>query len=182
MKTEEIVEKATPKELKTKKVKTTKGDVEDVGSGVWRYMTRNMNVTNAQMFPLKGAKIPAKVNGTAANLLRFFDNDKAKEMGLTISDYESLNEHPELIVYEGYRVSGGGGEINIKKRESVEASFLDQKIKQGEITELGVVIPKTGAQKWLGRIGKFMAMGGFLIVLFVIVGLVIAISILSQRC
>lgn len=41
---------------------------------------------------------------------------------------------------------------------------------------------KTGKRKWLNRIGNFMMMGGFLLVIVVGVGIAIAISILFEGC
>jgi hypothetical protein len=92
-----------------------------------------------------------------------------------------LNEHPELVLYEGYSVLGKDGKIILKKNEG-GASFLEEKIKTGDITEVGIVIPKSGAQKWLSHIGNFMLMGGFLVVLLIVVGLAIGISIAFQGC
>jgi hypothetical protein len=40
---------------------------------------------------------PPKLNTTAATLVRYFSPDAAKEKGLNISDFETLNEHPELM-------------------------------------------------------------------------------------
>jgi hypothetical protein len=134
------------------------------------------------MFPIKGATCPAKFNGLAAKLVRYFNDDAAMEKGLTINDYESLNVNPELILYEGYHILGRGGEIDIRERDTSGASFLEEKIKTGNITEIGVVIEKTAAQKWLGRIGKFLIMGGFMLVLVIILGLVIGISIAMKNC
>jgi hypothetical protein len=41
---------------------------------------------------------------------------------------------------------------------------------------------KTGKRKWLGRIGTFLVMGGWILVLIVVLGLVIGISIWTGGC
>jgi hypothetical protein len=41
---------------------------------------------------------------------------------------------------------------------------------------------KTGKRKWLGRIGTFLMMGGWILVLIVGVGIAFAISFLFQGC
>jgi hypothetical protein len=64
---------------------------------------------------------------------------------------ESLRDHHELILYEGYYVRGKRSEIIMKKWEGPEASFVEEKIKNGDITEVGIAIEKTAAQKMLSR-------------------------------
>jgi len=41
---------------------------------------------------------------------------------------------------------------------------------------------KTGKRKWLGRIGTFLLMGGWILVLIVGVGIATAISVLVKGC
>jgi hypothetical protein len=166
----------------TGQVKTTRGDILDFDRTTWNYMVKKVNIPETQLFKFRGARYPAKLNSMAVHLLRFFNTKTANEKGFTINDFESLNEHPELILYEGYHVCGKGGELIIKKFDGFETSILEEKIKKGEITELGVLIEKTAAQKWLGRIGTFIMMGGFMLVLAVIVVLVVVISILLKNC
>lgn len=48
--------------------------------------------------------------------------------------------------------------------------------------ETPVTEEKKGKRKWLSRIGNFMMMGGFILVLFLIAGIVIAVSILTKGC
>jgi hypothetical protein len=96
---------------------------------------------------LEGATCPAKVNDRASTLVRIFNPAIAKEKGVTIEDYESLNEQPELILYEGYYMRGRGGEIIIERREGVGTSLLEEKIKKGAITEVGVIHEKDTKQK-----------------------------------
>jgi hypothetical protein len=163
------------KEAATRRVKKTRGMVGGFNRGVWNYMKKEIKLSETEILNMKQATCPAKFNSMAATLIRYFNPDVAKENGVTIEDYESLNEHPELILYEGYYISGKGGEITIKKWEGVGTSLVEEKIKKGAITEVGVVIEKTAAQKMLSGCGHFMLMGGFLLVL--ILGLVIAIAI-----
>jgi hypothetical protein len=145
-------------------------------------LRNQLKIQETELIHLNGAMCPAKVNGKAATVFRFFNTDNASEKGITIENYESLNEHPEMILYEGYYVRGRGGEVIIKKWEGVQTSFLEEKIKNGEITEVGIVIEKTAAQKWLGGIGNFMMMGGFMIVLVLVVLLVAVIAIWIKNC
>jgi hypothetical protein len=166
----------------TRPVKKTKGEIKGLYSTLWYYMKKQFPSLETQLAYLNEATCPAKVNGAPVILIRIFKPDSAKEKGVTVEDYESLNEHPELILYEGYHIRGRGGEILIKKWEGAGASLLEEKIKQGAITEVGIIMERTAAQKWLGGLGKFMMMGGFILVLFIIAGIAISISIAFKGC
>jgi hypothetical protein len=52
------------------------------------------------------------------------------------------------------------------------------KDKEGTTTTKG----KTGKRKWLSRIGTFLMMGGWMLVVIVVFGIVIAVSILTKGC
>ncbi len=176
--------KTTQKKEETtvKEGKKTRGKVDELDRVAWFYLKKQNMLTEVQIAQLKRATCPAKVNDRAATLVRIFDPAVAKEKGATVEDYESLNEQPVLILYEGYHIRGRGGEIIIKRREGVGASFLEEKIKEGAITDVGVIHEKTTKQKWLGRFGNFMMMGGFILVIFLVLGIVIAVSVLSKGC
>jgi hypothetical protein len=176
MKAETAIEKAAPR-----KVKTTRGDIEGFNRSTWNYMKKQHGLNDTQLIHMNAARWPAKVNAKPAHLFRYFSPEKAKEKSLAINDYESLNDYPDLILYEGFQVLGRGGEINIQKRDGA-VSFLQEKMQKGEITEAGIVIEKTAAQKFLGGFGRFLMMGGFMVVLLVIVGIVIAVSVLAKSC
>jgi hypothetical protein len=166
----------------TKPVQTTKGDTKDFDRVAWSYMKKQLKIPEMDIFKLKEAKIPAKINDMPATLARFFSPETVQNKGLTINDFETLNDHPELIVYEGYYVRGKGGEIVIQKTNAAGTSIIEEKIKKGDITEVGIVIKKTAAQTWLGRIGSFLMMGGFLVVIVVIIGIVMGISLAMKSC
>ena len=169
-------------EAVTKQAKKTKGKVDGLDRVEWYYMKKQHGLDDVQIGQLKEASCPAKVNDRAATLIRIFKQAIAEEKGATVEDYESLNEQTELILYEGYHIHGRGGEIIIEKREGVGTSLLDKKIKEGAITEVGVIHEKTAKQKWLGRIGNFMMMGGFILVIFLVAVIIVAVSILSKGC
>lgn len=160
----------------------TKGEVKEIEPVTWDYMLDQLKIPQPELIRLRGAKTPCQVNGTDSYVVRFFNFDKSRDMGLNIRDYDSLNEHPELIEYEGYYVSGKGGAVIIKKWAGAETSFLEDKINNRVITDVGLEREKTIAQKALSGIGKFMMMGGFVLVLVVIAVLAILISYLLKGC
>lgn len=137
----------------TPQVKKTSGRVDSLGRDVWFHMKKAHGLTDTRMLQLKTATCPAKVDGMAATLVRIFEPDVAKEKGVAIKDYESLNEHPELVLYEGYKTQGRGSKFITEERNGAGPSMLARKLNEGAITDVGVTIPKTGARKWLGRFG-----------------------------
>lgn len=170
------------KKVAARKVLATKGEVKGYIRGIDKYMQKEFNLSQSDVLPMSIAQIPAKVSGNEATLMRLFKSELSKEKGGTIADYESLNAHPELILYEGYRTLGAGSEIILKKREGAGVTFLEEKIKQGAITEIGIEKNKTAGQKFLSGFGKFLIMGGFILVIIAVVAIVIAVSLLTKGC
>jgi hypothetical protein len=175
-------EEKAKKEAAANPVKKTRGKVDFLDGREWRYMKKEHALSDTEIMKLKGVMCPAKVNNTWATLVRIFNPDIAKEKGVTVEDFESLNEHPELILYDGYKVNNSGGELIIEKREGVGTSLLEKKIKEGAITEVGVEREKTTTEKWLGRFWNFLMMGGFILVIIFIVVIFVVISIISKGC
>jgi hypothetical protein len=182
VKEKEVKKENIKAEAVTRPEKKTRGKVAEIERVVWLYMRKPLMLTDDKIFPLREATCPAKINDESATLIRIFNPDTAKEKGITIEDYESLSEHPELILYEGYHIKGRGGEIVIEKRNELGASLIEEKIKEGNITDVGVIFEKTTKQKWLGRLGKFLLYGGWFLIVIIIVALWITISVLTKGC
>jgi uncharacterized membrane protein len=71
--------------------------------------------------------------------------------------------------------------MSFSKRESYtkEGTMVEPtKDKEGTTTTKG----KTGKRKWLDRFVTFLSMGGFILIIFLIVAIWIAISILTKGC
>ncbi len=161
-----------------REVKKDRGRVDGLsGTEAWSYMQKKHGFTGEQLVNMRLAMLAAVVEGRPATLVRIFDPAVAKEKGVTIEDYESLNKHPELIFYEGY-YSGRGqtSVIVIEKRSGIGPSLLEKMTKEGTITEAAVKKDETTARKWLGRFGHFVMYGGFIVVIIVIVAIVLAIQ------
>lgn len=161
-----------------REAKKNRGRVEGLnGTDSWQYMQKKFGLTGEQLVHMKQAMIGAKVEGTPAILVRIFDHAVTREKGVTIEDYESLNEHPELILYEGYYSGHGQASvISIERRNDGGTSLLEKMIKEGTITEVGVKEKETASRKWLGRFGRFLMMGGFILVMVVIAGIIMVVS------
>jgi hypothetical protein len=160
----------------------TKGEIKDIEGVTFYYMLNKLNIPQPELLHLNGAKSPARINGDPGFVVRFFNIDKAKAKGIAIKDYDSLNGHPEMIEYEGYYVRGKGGKVIIRRWEGAGSSFLEERINNGEITEVGLEKRKSFGRKSLGRLGRFMIMGGFVVVLILGVVLVLLISMWAKSC
>jgi hypothetical protein len=162
-----------------KQVKMTRGEIMRFNRARWFFMKKHFPFTDTQLAALRIASCPAKINGSEVTLVCYFNPASAEEKGLTIEDFETLNKHPELILFEGYEVNGKKDETIIQKRNS-ETSLLEEKIKKGEITEVGVVSGNLTTQNLLNRLGSFMLMGGFVIIIVLVIIIVVAIAILTK--
>ena len=192
MKGETIGQKASPGESATEgnesvpvraevlagKFTKTKGKVDGLnGTNMWSLMQEKFGLTGDQLVQLRQALVPAKVQGNPGTLVRIFSPASCKEKGVTVQDFDSLNEHPELILHEGYYWGRGGpGEIVVEEKPKVGSSLVEKKLQEGAITEVGITRKATGSQKALARLGHFLLYGGFLLVIVLVVGLVILFS------
>ncbi len=109
-----------------REVKKNRGRVDGLsGTEAWSYMQKKHGFTGEQLVNMRQAMRAAVVEGRSATLARIFDPAVAKEKGVTIEDYESLNEHPELILYEGYYYGRGQRSvIVIEKRSGIGPSLI----------------------------------------------------------
>jgi hypothetical protein len=174
-------------EESTIKLRKTKGKVDNLNT-IASFMTKEHGIASDRLYMFNQAMTPAKIQGVDGVAVRILGVTSAvdKDKGVEIKNFDSLNEHPELILYDGYYImpkkKTWPEEIHIEKRTGTGPSLLEKKLQDGTITELGMEKEPSGAMKLLGGFGKFLMMGGFLIVIFVIVGLIVAISILAQKC
>jgi hypothetical protein len=159
-------------------LKKTRGEVARFNRARWFFMKKHFPYTDNQLAAFRIAACPAKVNGKEATLVCYFKANDAEEKGLAIENYENLNEHPDLIIYEGYEISGKNGETIVQKRDG-EKSFLEEKIIKGEITEVGVVTKELTTRKVLNSLGNFMIMGGFVMIILLVIVITVVIGLLK---
>ena len=165
----------------TIKLIKAKGKVEGIHS-IESVMTKQHGIASDRLYLLSQAVTPAKIQGREGVVVRVFDPAASKAKGVQVQDFDSLNEHPELILYEGYCLGlrrGIPDEIRIEKRAGTGPSLLEQKLQDGSITEVGMTKAPSTAMKWLRRIGIFLMMGGWILVLVLTMGKVIAASVIK---
>jgi hypothetical protein len=182
-----VADTGATKEAPAIKLRKTKGKVDNLNL-IASFMTKEHGIPSDKIYLFNMAMTPAKIQGVEATAVRIFETASAgdKDKGLEIKNFDSLNEQPELILYDGYYIvpkkKTWPEEIHIEKRTGTGPSLLDRKLQDGTMTELGMEKEPSTTMKLLGGFGKFLMMGGFLIVIFVVVGLIVAISILVNKC
>jgi hypothetical protein len=93
--------------------------VKEIEGTLWGYMVQQ-GVTVDILQNLRRVERDAVVEDKPAGLtmIRIFDPATANEKSVTIDDYGSLDNYPELVLYEGYyrEVSGQATDIHIEKK------------------------------------------------------------------
>lgn len=99
------------KEKKKKAVKKIEGSL-------WGYMVSQQGVVVDILQNLRRVERDGVVGGKEVSMIRIFHPATANEKGVAIDDYESLDSHPELILYKGYylEISGEARDIHIEKK------------------------------------------------------------------
>jgi hypothetical protein len=166
----------------TEKFVKTKGEMGGLnGTCMWTYMASTHDLSGEQLNQLQQAMIPAKIQGKRGTLVRVFDPNSCEAKVIVIKDFDSLNQYPQQILYEGYFFGQGGGSgINVEKRKGTGPSLLEQMLQEGSITEVGMIVEDSTGMKWLKGFGKFLMMGGFLLVIVLAALIFIAISVLTK--
>lgn len=176
-----LKEEASPAAKKRELVRTG-GKIEECsGSIIWLYMQQEHALTVEQLVQLRRATIPAQIRGKPGTLVRIFAPDSPQAKGITVKDFDALDNYAGLILYDGYYFKRGGpGEILIEKRTGKDPSLLERELQDGSITEVGMKEEASGAIKWLKPFGSFLLRGGWLVVFFLVIVIIVAISALMK--
>ena len=75
---------------------------KDIPELVGRYVAGNLHRNPDWVWHLKAVVHRKADNGKHAFDVRVFDPDQAVAESVTVKDYTSLDEHPELILYQGW--------------------------------------------------------------------------------
>jgi len=98
--------------------KKEKGVMGLGGSAVWNYMKKRYGLSDEEMVLLRRVESEGTVGDKPVTLIRIFDPTTTKQKDVAIENYHSLDNHPDLILYEGYYCVAGGeitdGEIEKK--------------------------------------------------------------------
>jgi hypothetical protein len=90
-------EREDASKAKVQKLSKPKGIPEPVG----RYLIVELGQNPDWVWHLQGVVRPRQEEKDCYDV-RVFDEGKAAQKSVTVKDYTSLDEHPELILYEGW--------------------------------------------------------------------------------
>ena len=91
--------------------------VKKIEGALWGYMVQHGVIVDI-LQNLRRVECDGVVGGKRVTMICIFDPASASEKGVAIDDHESLDSHPELILYEGYYLEIGGEakDIRIEKK------------------------------------------------------------------
>ncbi len=90
-----------------------KKEVRRIEGALWGYMVSKQGVTVDVLQYLRRVECEAEVEGKPVVMIRIFDPIAAKKKGVDIEEYKSLDDHLELVLYEGYYQVAARGATNI---------------------------------------------------------------------
>jgi hypothetical protein len=79
---------------------------KDIPEAIGRKMVKGLRLDPDEVWQLKYVTRPSN-DQTGIYEFRLFDPDKAKRAGVTVRDWTSLDDRPELILYTGRYNKGG---------------------------------------------------------------------------
>jgi hypothetical protein len=78
---------------------------EELPSEVGRYMVVNLKLDPDWVWSLRCA-VRDKEGVKGTRYIRIFDETRANELEISVKNYTTMDEHPELIIFEGEYVKG----------------------------------------------------------------------------
>jgi len=98
--------------------KKRKKEVKKINGPLWGYMVSQQGVIVDILQNLRRVECDGVVEDKPVIMIRIFDPAAADKKGVAIEDYDSLDGHPDLILYGGYyrSVLGVATDIHIEKK------------------------------------------------------------------
>ena len=92
--------------------------VKEIVGPLWWYMVSQHGVIVDVLQNLRRVECNGVVGGKQVIMIRIFDLATANQKGVAIDNHDSLDSHPELILYEGYyrSILGVAKDIHIQKK------------------------------------------------------------------
>ena len=93
--------------------------VKKIAGPLWAHMVMRYRVTDDVLQNLRRVERHGLVEDKPVIMIRMFDLATADKKGVSIEDFESLDDHPELVLYAGYyhSVLGVATDIHIEKKQ-----------------------------------------------------------------
>jgi hypothetical protein len=96
--------------------------IKKIEGQLWGYMVSQHGVAVDILQNLRRVERDGVIRGKQVIMIRIFHAATANGKDVAIDGYESLDSHPELILYEGYYLEIGGEakDIHIEKKQDNE--------------------------------------------------------------
>ena len=92
--------------------------VKKIAGPLWAHMVMRYGVTDDVLQNLRRVERHGLIEDKPVIMIRMFALGAADKKGVIIEDFESLDGHPELVLYAGYyrSILGVATDIHIEKR------------------------------------------------------------------
>jgi hypothetical protein len=93
--------------------------VKEIYDGMWGHMVNEYHIDVDTLGEMRCVDRDAMNNdGLPIKLIRIFSPGEAASKGIAVNGWETFDEHPELILYEGYLTQDNKAHT-VKKKESL---------------------------------------------------------------
>ena len=101
------------------KSKQKKKAVKNIAGPLWAHMVTQYRVTDDVLQNLRRVERHGLVEDKPVIMIRMFALATADKKGVSIEGFESLDGHPELVLYAGYyrSILGVATDIHIEKKQ-----------------------------------------------------------------
>lgn len=108
--------------------KKRKKTVKKIEGGLWDYMVKyvakqGIRLSVLQSLRMVDCNVLVGDKPVGVTMFRIFHPAAVRNSGVTINDYQSLDSHPELVLYEGHyqNMEGQAVNIQIEKKQGEES-------------------------------------------------------------
>ena len=91
--------------------------IQEIRDGVWGHLVNvhNIDVDTLSKHMRCVEREGVLENGTPVTFLRIFGPAEAQNKGIIVTGWETFDEHPDLILFEGYLTRGNEAHLERRK-------------------------------------------------------------------
>jgi hypothetical protein len=95
--------------------------VKEISGITWGYLIRDHGLdVDTLTNHIRCVDKPGLKDGSQVTLLRVFSTREVAKKGITITGWETFDEHPELVMFEGY-LSAADGLVKLERKNGQKA-------------------------------------------------------------
>lgn len=92
--------------------------VKEIYGGAWGHLVQSHGLTvDVLTKSIRCVEKPGVKNGFQVNFLRVFSLSDVEKKGITITGWETFDQHPELIMFEGFVIGNSEAHLEKKNRQ-----------------------------------------------------------------